>query len=240
MKEAVAYVRVSTKHQERSGVGLAGQVAALRAFAEQRGYKIKKVFREAESVTSHDSLAHRPQMRKALEYARKKVCPVIVVALDRVARTAADLEEICHSSGVEFIAADSADPLTLSSMRSRAARVEAQTELLRERTQTGVDNAKRAGVRFGNPRIGEARALAAAANRKNAELRARELKPHVEQAKREGAASAAQIAEALNAKGLRTHRGQPWTGPNLRRVLANVEKVAEADHYGGDNRYGAW
>src|SRR5690242_21234683 len=46
---AVAYIRVSTGKQAKSGLGLEAQIEAIRAFAKAEGYKITGTFEEHES-----------------------------------------------------------------------------------------------------------------------------------------------------------------------------------------------
>jgi hypothetical protein len=57
---AVAYVRVSTTGQAKSGLGLAAQVSAIKAFAESEGYKIASTFEEHESGKGANALDLRP------------------------------------------------------------------------------------------------------------------------------------------------------------------------------------
>ena len=48
--QAIGYVRVSSKEQGRSGLGLAAQEAAVRAFAAREGIEVAEWFREVESA----------------------------------------------------------------------------------------------------------------------------------------------------------------------------------------------
>ena len=49
MKTAIAYVRVSTAQQGRSGLGIEAQHAALARFAEAEGYELVETFEEVET-----------------------------------------------------------------------------------------------------------------------------------------------------------------------------------------------
>jgi DNA invertase Pin-like site-specific DNA recombinase len=46
VKTAIAYTRVSTKKQRRSGLGLEAQQEALTRFAEAEGYRLLETFTE--------------------------------------------------------------------------------------------------------------------------------------------------------------------------------------------------
>ncbi len=86
MKTAVAYTRVSTARQGRSGLGVEAQQAALARFAEAEGYWLIETFQEVETGKGADALDRRPQLAAALKVARKHKSPIIVAKLDRLSR----------------------------------------------------------------------------------------------------------------------------------------------------------
>src|SRR5712672_751286 len=86
MKTAIAYIRVSTARQGKSGLGLDAQQAALARFAEAEGYSLLQTFEEVETGKGADALARRPQLSAALQMAKKHDAPVVVAKLDRLSR----------------------------------------------------------------------------------------------------------------------------------------------------------
>jgi DNA invertase Pin-like site-specific DNA recombinase len=86
MKTAIAYVRVSTAQQGKSGLGLEAQQAALARFAEAEGYDLIQTFEEVETGKGSDALERRPQLSAALKAARAHKAPIIVAKLDRLSR----------------------------------------------------------------------------------------------------------------------------------------------------------
>ena len=88
MDRAIAYYRVSTRAQGRSGLGVEAQRAAVERFAEGESITILAEHVEAESGKGSDALMRRPQLRAALS-ARQARCPVIVAKLDRLSRDVA-------------------------------------------------------------------------------------------------------------------------------------------------------
>jgi DNA invertase Pin-like site-specific DNA recombinase len=84
MSSLVAYYRVSTAQQGRSGLGLEAQRAAVAAFAKAEGFIIVAEFTEVETGKGSDALDRRPQLKAALKAAKKArsrwpswiVCPV--------------------------------------------------------------------------------------------------------------------------------------------------------------------
>jgi DNA invertase Pin-like site-specific DNA recombinase len=70
MKTAIAYTRVSTARQGRSGLGLEAQQAALARFAEAESYSLIGTFQEVETGKGADALDRRPKLAAALKAAR--------------------------------------------------------------------------------------------------------------------------------------------------------------------------
>jgi DNA invertase Pin-like site-specific DNA recombinase len=64
----IAYLRVSTKKQGASGLGLEGQQAAVECYARQTGARIFAEYIEIES----GKIADRPELAKALAHAKRE------------------------------------------------------------------------------------------------------------------------------------------------------------------------
>jgi hypothetical protein len=86
MKPIVAYVRVSTNQQGRSGLGVEAQREAMSRFAQSEGVDLVAEFVEVETGKGSDALDRRPQLAAALDRARALRCPVAVSKLDRLSR----------------------------------------------------------------------------------------------------------------------------------------------------------
>jgi len=87
-KPLVAYLRVSTKEQGRSGLGIEAQREAVARFAAAEGFKVAAEFVEVESGKGSDALDRRPQLAAALAEARRlgRGTPIAVAKLDRLSR----------------------------------------------------------------------------------------------------------------------------------------------------------
>src|SRR6266446_1403081 len=77
LKACVAYIRVSSKQQGRSGLGLEAQQEAIGQFCKRERFEIAKdaegrelVFVEVESAKG-DTLRHRPKLQAALKAAKR-------------------------------------------------------------------------------------------------------------------------------------------------------------------------
>ena len=86
MRPLIAYVRVSTSKQGKSGLGLEAQKEALSRFAEAEGFEIVRVFVEVETGKGSDAIERRPQLAAALAEARRKRCSIGVAKLERLSR----------------------------------------------------------------------------------------------------------------------------------------------------------
>jgi DNA invertase Pin-like site-specific DNA recombinase len=156
MDKAVAYYRVSTKQQHRSGLGLEAQRAAATRFAEAERLKIIAEFVEAETGKGADALDRRPQLAAALAAARSARCPVLVSKLDRLSRDVAFISGLM-AQRVPFIVAElgrDADPFML---HIYAALAEKERRLISERIRSALASKRAQGASLGNPRnLGEA------------------------------------------------------------------------------------
>ena len=65
MERAVAYYRVSTKQQQRSGLGIEAQRTTVSRFAEAEGLTLIAEFVEIETGKGADALDRRPQLAAA-------------------------------------------------------------------------------------------------------------------------------------------------------------------------------
>src|SRR3954463_15570132 len=89
MESAVAYLRVSTQRQQRSGLGIEAQRTTIARFAEAEGLTIIAEYVEAETGKGADALDRRPQLAAALAVAKTAKCSVLVSKLDRLSRDVA-------------------------------------------------------------------------------------------------------------------------------------------------------
>jgi DNA invertase Pin-like site-specific DNA recombinase len=162
MSPLVAYYRVSTQKQGRSGLGLEAQRNAVWHFAKAEGFEIVAEFTEVETGKGSDALERRPQLKAALRAAKKVKCEVAVAKLDRLSRDVAFIAGLM-SQRVPFIVCAlgrSVDPFTL---HIYAALAEQERRMISQRTSAGLQAAKARGVKLGRQEIADAQRDAAAA-----------------------------------------------------------------------------
>jgi len=222
MKPAVAYYRVSTERQRRSGLGIDAQRATVIRFAEAESFDLTAEFVEAESGKGADALDRRPQLAAALSAARRAKCPVIVAKLDRLSRDVAFISGLM-AQRVPFIVAElgtDADPFML---HLYAALAEKERRLIGERTRSALAQRKAQGARLGNPsNVVAAAALGRAAQASEADRFAANVLPVVHAIRASGVKTLSGIAEALNARGVRSPRGGKWYISSVQNVLARA------------------
>ena len=208
MKTAIAYTRVSTASQGRSGLGLEAQQAALVRFAEAEGYHLAETFTEVETGKGADALDRRPQLSAALTAPRKLKAPIIVAKLDRLSRDVHFISGLM-SHKTPFIVAElgaDADPFML---HLYAALAEKERRLISQRTRDALAAKKAQGVKLGGP---NAKGIA---NREEARARAEALRPVLKEL---AGKSARAIAAELNARGVATPSGARWHTETVLRV----------------------
>jgi DNA invertase Pin-like site-specific DNA recombinase len=162
----ITYRRVSDNKQGKSGLGLEAQTAANIAFAEAEGFNIIADFVDVETGKGFDAIEKRPQLKAALEAARKAKCPVLVAKLDRLSRDVAFIATLMVQR-VPFIVANigvNADPFML---HLYAAIAEKERRDISARTSAALQAAKARGVKLGNPATAKANADAAIGVRRN-------------------------------------------------------------------------
>jgi DNA invertase Pin-like site-specific DNA recombinase len=219
MQQAIAYYRVSTVRQGRSGLGIQAQRAAVTRFAEAEGFTLSAEFIEVETGKGADAIDRRPELAAALATGRLKRCPVIVAKLDRLSRDVAFVAALM-AQRVPFIVSElgvDADPFML---HLYAALAEKERRLIAERTRAALAAKKAGGVRLGNKRNpAEAAALGRTVQAQNAKLFAANTLPIIEAIRNTGVIDLRGIAAALNVSGVRTARGGQWHVSNVKNLL---------------------
>jgi DNA invertase Pin-like site-specific DNA recombinase len=210
MKPAIAYVRVSTQKQGKSGLGLEAQKAAIQRFADQEGLAIRQTFVETQSGKDDD--ARRPQLKAALAAAHKAKAPIVVAKLCRLSRDVHFISGLMKHKA-PFIVADlgaDTDPFML---HIYAALFEKERRMISQRTKDALAAAKANGKTLGGLREYGRQAKEAAIER------AKALAPYFDEL--EGK-SAREIARILNDRNVATPNGKPWSAMTVIRTRNRI------------------
>ena len=221
MTTFVAYCRVSTDKQGRSGLGLEAQEVAIRAHLRPDDRLLQPPYVEVESGKRSD----RPQLQAATERCRKTGATLLIAKLDRLSRDAHFLLGL-EKAGVEFVCADmpNANRLTIGIMAMVA---EEERRMISARTKAALAAAKARGTKLGGdrgyrPEVAPDAALASAVRKRKADHAAYAVLPVVERLQAEGVGSLNALAKRLNDMGHQTPRAGEWTATAVRRLLARV------------------
>jgi DNA invertase Pin-like site-specific DNA recombinase len=223
----VAYYRVSTDRQGRSGLGLEAQREAVKRFLDGTGgYPPVTEFTEAESGRK----VRRVQLENALAACRVHRATLIIAKLDRLARNQAFLMALVDS-GVDVQFCDlptiPAGAVGRFMIQQMAAVAELEAGLISERTKAALAaKVARDGQwdRKAKHHLvpGAGQAAATAALKARADQAARDLAPIIADIRKHGADSLRQIAAELTVRSIPTPRGGGWTAAAVRNVLGRV------------------
>ncbi|GFM32375.1 recombinase family protein [Desulfovibrio subterraneus] len=225
----VAYHRVSTARQGKSGLGLEAQERSIQEYARTKDAILVGAFTEVESGKHND----RPELGKALHLAKVTGATLVIAKLDRLSRNAAFLLTL-RDSGVRFVAADmpEANDLTVGVMALVA---QQEREAISRRTREALAAAKARGRKLGNPngaaalqRADKGNAASIQAIQSAADRHALDLAPVIESIRAEGITSFGSMAEQLNQRGMLTPRGGSWHKSSVRNLLQRLDRLADS------------
>ncbi len=219
MKPVIAYHRVSTERQGRSGLGLDAQRERCTVFAVQNDMDMVESYTEVETGKGSDALDRRPQLAAALAAARRLRCPMLVAKLDRLSRDVHFIAGLMVQRG-PFLVAELGADVDPFMLHIYAARAEKERRMISERTRAALAVRKGQGAQLGNrTNLPEARALGAARTAAGAKRFAENTAPVIHQVRDSGVISLRSIAVVLNARGVRTARRGQWTATQVGAVL---------------------
>jgi DNA invertase Pin-like site-specific DNA recombinase len=219
----IAYYRVSTKRQGRSGLGLEAQRQAVSTYLNGGDWSIVGEFTEIESGRRSD----RPELDKALSAARLHRASLVVSKVDRLTRSVSFLSKLLDANvDVRFADLPQIEGATgRFLLQQMVAVAELEVSLISQRTRAALAAARRRGVLLGGDRgvkpTTKMRRRSAEIRQQRAAERATDIGPTIASIQASGARSLRAIAAALNTKGIPTARGAgTWNAEQVSRVLA--------------------
>lgn len=214
MKTAIAYYRVSTDQQGKSGLGLEAQQEAVRLFTEREGYQVTAHFTEIESGKKNK----RPQLSNALDQCRKKRATLIIAKLDRLGRNVAFIANLMESR-VQFKAVDNphADELMIHLL---AAFAQHERKQISTRTRDALQAVLRRGVQLG--RYGKE--VLSQQNSEAADEFAERMRPVITDIQQQGITTIRAICKELNCREVPTFRnqGESWHCTTVQRLIKRM------------------
>jgi DNA invertase Pin-like site-specific DNA recombinase len=231
MKDAIGYLRVSTKEQGRSGLGLAAQRFDIEHFGKREGFSIASWHQDIQTGAGKDALLLRPGLAAALKEARAAHCPLIVARLDRLSRNVHFIAGLMEHK-VHFVVAVFGRDVDHFTLHLYASIAEQERKMISERVRAATLIAKSRGRKFGlqlRPKSWQRKvsALGRAVLIQEANERAQAYRVYIEwalkQPGREGRLiSFRGAAIRLNARNVETPLGGTWRGHHIQRMARRL------------------
>lgn len=227
--KAIAYLRVSTERQGRSGLGLEAQRDYIRQAANAEGWEVIDEVIES-GISGTIAPEDRPGMSKAIRMAKEQGAVIVAAKLDRLSR---DVE---HVAGLmkridfrvatipradsfqlhlfaalaeqerEFIASRTSDALKALQARADAGNVDAKQKIQRRNDY------------LSHGRTPENAAKARSARTDRSIAFAHKIAAHLKAARYDGVKTLRQAALYLNERGITTARGCMFTAVQVKAI----------------------
>lgn len=214
----VAYYRVSTDQQGKSGLGLDAQRKAVEDYLNGGNWQLVAEFTEVESGKSDKN---RPQLHAALAICRKQRATLVIAKLDRLARNVAFIATLMEAGvPLKFVDMPDADTFRL---HIEAVLAEEERRRIASRTKAALAAAKARGVQLGKygrvmgPRL-------ARQNKADADAFARRVAREVEQLRRQHP-TVRTLTDAMNAADIPTASGGNWHPATVHRLLKRLDQL---------------
>lgn len=219
MKSYVVYRRVSTNEQGKSGLGLDAQDRDIRLYLESYSDQPFDVIEEFTEVAS-GSEDDRPELKRALDLARKHGAEILVSKLDHLSRKVSFIASLLEDRKIQLrvAAMPQADKFQL---HIYAALAEQEREFISIRTKAALKEAKGRGVKLGGARDKTLKRNLELQNK--ATERAQNIAGLIEPLRQAGK-SLREIATELNRAGVQTARGGKWQASQVKRTLERLQR----------------
>jgi len=219
MRKYVTYMRVSTAEQGKSGLGLEAQKRDISIFLDTSSdvpFEVIGEFTDVLSGTDDD----RPELKKAIDLAKKSGADLLVAKLDRLSRRVSFIAKLMEDPKLSFRVAQMphADKFQL---HVYAALAEQERDFISKRTKAALAEAKARGQKLGGLRDKTMQRNYAV--KANARARAEKIAGLVIPL-RDAGKTLREIASHLDRADIATARGGHWNASQVQRVLQRVSK----------------
>jgi DNA invertase Pin-like site-specific DNA recombinase len=237
MKKYCEYIRVSTKRQGYSGLGLAAQQEINRDYIKSVNGEIVETYQDIESGTHRD----RPGLWKAIEYCKENKTTLLVAKLDRLARDVEFTFKIINTGiDIHFVDMPAVNTIILGVFASVA---QYERELISKRTTDALRQRKRqieqdgyfiskAGNKctsLGGTTTGQAKGGKVNGEKRRKEAMGNSTNRIVGELLKDCVTpqDIDRVAEKLNAMGLKTHSGLEFTRNRLTALRTKINRRTE-------------
>lgn len=209
MTRYVAYFRVSTEKQGKSGLGLAAQRTLVERFLSA-GDEVIAEFVEVQSGKNDE----RVELWKAIAHAKKQDAKILIAKLDRFSRKVSFIAGIMEQ-GIGLVVAEMPHATDFQ-LHIFAALAQEERRLISERTRNALGEAKKRGIK-----LGKNGKVLAVQRRREADKRAEALRPII-MPMVEAGLSYGEIARRLNEQGTLTVNGRRFHAQQVKQVVGRL------------------
>ena len=213
MNKYVIYRRVSTASQGKDGLGMEAQQRDIDLYLSNYAGEYE-VIGEFDEVMSGNK-DNRPELNKALAFAKKHKAILLVAKLDRLSRKVSFVSSLMEDKDIEFKVA-CYPTATNFMLHIYAAMAEQEREFISVRTKAALQAAKARGKKLGGLRPNSHKMNQA--KKEQATEGAEKLRNLIQPMTEKGMSTRA-IAAALNDSGLRTATGKDYSSMQVSRLI---------------------
>jgi len=217
---AVLLLRVSSKEQGSSGLGIERQRADLQHFCQHHALKIEAEYEEIISG-KYRYLSDRPVLLRAITKAAETNSIILVATISRLSRDVQLISTLINEQRVRFVTAETGLDATQFEIYLRAVFSQEERMKISKRTKGALAAAKKRGVILGGPNINEVSASGRATQKTQAIAYANKIAPMLKTLRDQGMSFEA-IAKTFNDSGVSTRRGGQWYGTTVRRYFKKL------------------
>lgn len=222
---------VSTEDQGERGISLDTQEIAIREFAAALQCPVAHVYRDVATGAGETSVDDREGLQKALRKCREQDGLLVVWEWSRLSRYADAIDLIRKQlpGRDRVFSIEESEDFELAAERARFAKAKHERDLISQRTKEGMAQKKRDGAVFGNPDIKQVQVSGAEGMSREADARVKKIANILRGVPDHSKLTHQEVADLLNARGLRTGHGEPWTRSRVRTPLRKARAVLLAE-----------
>lgn len=230
-KVIVGYARVSTEAQGEHGISLDTQENAIREFAAALQLPATHVYRDVATGAGATSVNDREGLQMALRKCREQDGLLVVWDWSRLSRNADAVDLIREQlpGRDRIFSINESESFELAAKRARFTKAQQERDLISQRTIEAMAQKKRDGAVFGNPKIKQVQASGAEGMSRKAEALVLELAKILRNTPGQSSLTHQEVADLLNASGLRTGHGESWNKSRVRNPLGRARAMLDAE-----------
>ncbi len=229
--DVVAYYRVSTDGQSKSGLGLEAQKEYIRLAAESNGWNLIAEF--TDTASGSISPTERKECKEAMAACVQHKATLVVAKLDRLSRDVEDIAGLIKRVPFKVATMPTADSFQL---HIYAALAQQEREFIAQRTTSALASLKAksiSGDKDAQAKVGRRDAGRAAAHAKGtkaataaaqavADTNAEALAMYIKAGMHDKVKTLLGMANYLNSKGVKTARGSNFSPMTVKRIVERL------------------